>query len=181
VDGAEKLHLARLWEQRENLNSKLPTNDSTSGETLQRQIRQLDQAIFSHNRSPTELLNQMVRGAAALDAWLSILLHQTRDGALITSQRAEIGEGHITAERWLISAVLPALYKSAFDRMSVGKRGTIEPITSKPSGPKLAFICAALAEFGVKNADGKSLSGHTIDEYLRVGRKRRGKRVQSRK
>ncbi len=59
VDGAEKLHLARLWEQRENLNSKLPTNDSTSGETLQRQIRQLDQAIFSHNRSPTELLNQM--------------------------------------------------------------------------------------------------------------------------
>jgi hypothetical protein len=111
-----------------------------------------------------------------------MVLRDTKDGELIASQRAEKGEAHVTAERWLIATAIPEIYETAFVGKAVARRAMIDPKTAKPSGAKLAFTRTTLREFGVTTTDGKSFSDHTIDEYWRGPRKRRGsKGVQSNK
>jgi hypothetical protein len=173
VASAAQVHLESLRKQRQILNEKLPTTDR-SGEQLQATIRKIDQAIFFHDHHPSELLNRMVRGAAALDAWLSLLFQSTQQGELIVSQRGEKGEAHITAERWLICTAIPDIYQRAFSPRSMGRRATLNPNTKKPSGARLAFTRSTLREFGVKTANGSFLSDYMIDEYWRGPRRRRG-------
>ncbi len=181
VESAAERHLASLCEERRTLNTELPTKDPR-GADLRARIRQIDQAIIFHEQHSAGLLNQMVRGAGALDVWLSMVLRDTKDGELIASQRAEKGEAHVTAERWLIATAIPEIYETAFVGKAVARRAMIDPKTAKPSGAKLAFTRTTLREFGVTTTDGKNFSAHTIDEYWRGPRKRRGsKGVQSNK
>jgi hypothetical protein len=179
VESAADLHGKNLDERRQTLNTRLPTSDRSIGEALQHEIRQIDQALLRHERRPVEVLNQLIKGSEDLNSWLRLVHRHTRDGKLISSQRAEKGEGHITARRWLIVDAIPEIYQSAFSKTPVGKRATHDPLTSQPVGAKLAFAEATLREFDVRNADGSLLSCHAINEYWRGPRDRRGKkRVQ---